>query len=232
MSPRKLLSINQDAKTIKGLTQGYLTGILYLAPARLGGLKNICKYSSKACRYLCINQTGRGQFNSVQQARISKTVLLIQDEQAFIANLKVNISALIKKARRNGLAASIRLNGTSDLPWESKGIMQEASSVTFYDYTKDPIRMSAYLAGRFPSNYSLTFSRSENNEAKCLDVLAKGGNVAVVFRTKELPSTWQGYKVVNGDKNDLRFLDPKGVVIGLYAKGKKARNDTSGFVVD
>ena len=92
--------------------------------------------------------------------------------------------------------------------------------------------MASYLSGRFPSNYSLTFSRSENNEAKCLDVLAKGGNVAVVFRTKELPSTWQGYKVVNGDKNDLRFLDPKGVVIGLYAKGKKARNDTSGFVVD
>ena len=232
MSPRKLLSINQDAKTIKGLTQGYLTGILYLAPARLGGLKNVCKYSSKACRYLCINQTGRGQFNSVQVARISKTVMLIQDEQAFIANLKVNISALIKKARRNGLAASIRLNGTSDLPWENKGIMSESPSVTFYDYTKDPIRMSAYLAGKFPLNYSLTFSRSENNEAKCLDVLAKGGNVAVVFRTKELPKTWQGYQVVNGDKNDLRFLDPKGCVIGLYAKGKKARQDKSGFVVD
>ena len=232
MAPRKLLSINQDAKTIKGLKDGYLTGILYLAPARLGGLVNVCKYSSKACRYLCINQTGRGQFNSVQVARISKTVLLIQDEQAFLDNLKINIVALIKKARRNGLAASIRLNGTSDLPWESKGIMQEASSVTFYDYTKDPVRMASYLSGRVPSNYSLTFSRSENNEAKCLEVLAKGGNVAVVFRTKELPKTWQGYKVVNGDENDLRFLDPKGCVIGLYAKGKKARNDKSGFVVD
>ena len=232
MSPRKLLSINQDAKTITGLTQGYLTGILYLAPARLGGLKNVCKYSSKACRFLCINQTGRGQFNSVQTARISKTVMLIQDEQSFLANLKINIVALVKKARRNGLQASIRLNGTSDLPWESKGIMNASPSVTFYDYTKDPIRMASYLSGKFPSNYSLTFSRSENNEAKCLDVLAKGGNVAVVFRTKELPKTWQGFKVINGDKNDLRFLDPKGVVVGLYAKGKKARNDTSGFVVD
>jgi hypothetical protein len=232
MAPRKLLSINQDAKTIKGLKDGYLTGILYLAPARLGGLVNVCKYSSKACRHLCINQTGRGQFSSVQVARINKTVLLIQDEQAFLDNLKINIVALVKKAKRNGLEASIRLNGTSDLPWEIKGIMQEASSVTFYDYTKDPVRMASYLSGKFPSNYSLTFSRSENNEAKCLDVLSKGGNVAVVFRTKELPKTWQGYQVVNGDKNDLRFLDPKGVVIGLYAKGKKARNDKSGFVVD
>jgi hypothetical protein len=232
MAPRKILSINQDAKTIKGLTQGYLTGILYLAPARLGGLKNVCKYSSKACRCLCINQTGRGQFNNVQVARINKTVLLIQDEQTFLDNLKINIVALVKKARRNGLQASIRLNGTSDLPWESKGIMSESPSVVFYDYTKDHVRMSAYLAGKFPSNYSLTFSRSENNEAKCLDVLSKGGNVAVVFRTKELPTHWQGYQVVKGDKNDLRFLDPKGVVVGLYAKGKKARNDKSGFVVD
>ena len=92
--------------------------------------------------------------------------------------------------------------------------------------------MIAYLAGRFPINYSLTFSRSENNEPKCLEVLARGGNVAIVFRTKTLPLTWQGYQVINGDKNDLRFLDKKGVVVGLYAKGKKARQDKSGFVVD
>jgi len=229
---RKLLSINQDAKTIKGLKDGYLTGILYLAPARLGGLKNVCKYSSKACRFMCINKTGRGQFNSVQVARVNKTIMLIQDEQAFLANLKVNIIALVKKAKRNNLQASIRLNGTSDLPWENKGVMQESPSVTFYDYTKDPVRMASYLSGKMPSNYSLTFSRSENNESNCLQVLANGGNVAVVFRTKILPSTWQSYRVINGDKNDLRFLDKKGVVVGLYAKGKKARNDKSGFVVD
>jgi hypothetical protein len=35
---------------------------------------------------------------------------------------------------------------------------------------------------------------------------------------------------INGDENDLRFLDPKGVVVGLTAKGK-AKSDTSGFVV-
>jgi len=229
---RNLLSINQDAKTIKGLKDGYLTGILYLAPARLGGNGNVCKYSSKACRFLCINKTGRGQFNSVQTARISKTVLFVQDEASFISNLKTNIVALIRKAKKNNLQASIRLNGTSDLPWENKGVMQSAPSVTFYDYTKDPNRMIAYLAGRFPINYSLTFSRSENNEPKCLEVLSRGGNVAVVFRTKTLPLTWQGYQVINGDKNDLRFLDKKGVVVGLYAKGKKARQDKSGFVVD
>jgi hypothetical protein len=35
--------------------------------------------------------------------------------------------------------------------------------------------------------------------------------------------------VFNGDESDLRFLDPQGVIVGLYAKGK-AKKDTSGFV--
>ena len=89
--------------------------------------------------------------------------------------------------------------------------------------------MTAFLDGKLPSNYSLTFSRSETNEAQCLEVLNRGGNVAVVFR-KELPTHWNGFPVINGDENDLRFLDPKGVVVGLKAKGK-AKSDTTGFVV-
>ena len=36
--------------------------------------------------------------------------------------------------------------------------------------------------------------------------------------------------VFNGDTNDLRFLDPKGAIIGLYAKGK-AKKDCTGFTV-
>jgi hypothetical protein len=90
--------------------------------------------------------------------------------------------------------------------------------------------MLAFLDGKLPSNYSLTFSRSETNETQCLEVLKRGGNVAVVFRSKVLPTHWNGFPVINGDENDLRFLDPKGVVVGLTAKGK-AKSDTSGFVV-
>ena len=90
--------------------------------------------------------------------------------------------------------------------------------------------MNLFLVGKLPSNYSLTFSRSETNETQCLEVLKRGGNVAVVFRSKALPTHWNGFKVINGDENDLRFLDPKGVVVGLTAKGK-AKTDTSGFVV-
>jgi hypothetical protein len=41
----------------------------------------------------------------------------------------------------------------------------------------------------------------------------------VVFRDK-LPKTYAGHTVFNGDDTDLRFLDPKGVVVGLKAKGE------------
>jgi len=85
-----------------------------------------------------------------------------------------------------------------------------------------------YLQGKLPSNYHLTFSKSENNWDKCLDVLNNGGNIAAVF--DKVPDTYLGYQVIDGDKSDLRFLDPKNVIVGLKAKGK-ARKDTSGFVI-
>jgi hypothetical protein len=44
-----------------------------------------------------------------------------------------------------------------------------------------------------------------------------------------MPETYMGRTVFNGEDSDLRFLDPKNVVVGLYAKGK-AKKDTSGFV--
>ena len=43
--------------------------------------------------------------------------------------------------------------------------------------------------------------------------------------------TRSGFRVIDGDKDDLRFLDPKGVVVGLKVKGK-AKQDKSGFVID
>ena len=42
--------------------------------------------------------------------------------------------------------------------------------------------------------------------------------MAVVFADR-LPKKWKGKKVIDGDRHDLRFLDPSGVIIGLIAKG-------------
>jgi hypothetical protein len=75
----------------------------------------------------------------------------------------------------------------------------------------------------------VTFSRSEINESEAIAVLHRGGHVAVVFN--ELPSEWNGFKVVDGDLSDDQMLDHiNAVVLGLKAKGK-ARKDISGFVV-
>jgi len=111
----------------------------------------------------------------------------------------------------------------------AKEIMEAFPDVQFYDYTKVLTRMLRYCDGKFPANYHLTFSRSESNWDDCIKVLAKGGNVAAVF-SKDLPGDHIGYTVVDGDVNDLRFNDPRNVIVGLKAKGK-ARKDDSGFVI-
>lgn len=226
---KSLLSIDTNAKTVKGQRKGYLTGILYLAPDRLSGLFNACPNASNGCRQTCLYSAGRGAFNSVQKARIAKTVHYVKDREAFLSTLKDNVATVIRKAKAKKMHPVIRLNGTSDIGWERYSVIQAFKATRFYDYTKSFNRMSAFLDGKLPSNYSLTFSRSEANESQCIDVLKRGGNVAVVFR-KSLPKDWQGFPVINGDENDLRFLDPKGVVVGLVAKGK-AKTDTTGFVV-
>jgi hypothetical protein len=226
---KNLLSVDTNAKTVKGQRKGYLTGILYLAPDRISGLFNACPNASNGCRNLCLYYAGRGAFNSVQQARTSKTIFYVKDRETFLATLKENVTSVIRKAKAKKMTPVIRLNGTSDIGWERYTVIQAFKKTRFYDYTKNYDRMLTFLDGKLPSNYSLTFSRSEANESQCLEVLKRGGNVAVVFR-KSLPTNWNGYPVINGDENDLRFLDPKGVVVGLTAKGK-AKTDTTGFVV-
>jgi hypothetical protein len=100
----------------------------------------------------------------------------------------------------------------------------------FVDYTKSFKRALEHAAGQFPANYHLTFSRSETNEDDCRQVLAAGGNVAVVL-AGEFPEHYLGHRVINGDAHDLRHLDGRGVVVALSPKGRKAKSDNSGFVV-
>lgn len=224
-----LLGIGSDAKTVKGVKYGYMTGILYLAPANLSG-NEVCPHRSQGCTDACLFTSGRGAFSNVKDARISKTQLLFNDRAEFLRRLRHDIQLLVKRADSKGLVPCVRLNGTSDLGWEgiASDIMAEFPDVQFYDYTKNPNRMLRYCAGSFPSNYHLTFSRSETNDSTCQTILENGGNVAVVF--KNSPNAYYGYPVVDGDLSDLRFADPKGVVVGLKAKGK-AKHDISGFVV-
>ena len=230
---KTLLSIDTNAKTIKGQKKGYLTGILYLAPSNESGAINTCGYASQGCRQACLFTAGRGAFNNVRKARVEKTLLFHSSRDLFMDQLVKDIEGLKRKAERLGMKPCVRLNGTSDISWESvpagkaSNIFQLFDDVPFYDYTKNIKKVIKLKENPLP-NYSLTFSRSESNQAQAELALSLGVNVASVFRV--IPPESFGVPVINGDESDLRFLDPKGVIVGLKAKGK-AKHDKSGFVL-
>jgi hypothetical protein len=234
-----MLSIDTNAKTIKGQQYGYMTGVLYLAPYKLSGY-NVCAMAEIAeCHIPCLNSAGRGAFNSVQAARVRKTKLFFEDRPAFFAELIPSIRSLIRKAKAAGLIPLCRLDGTSDIRWESvafeyegvqyNNIFEMFPDLQFYDYTKIPNRRVDHIP-----NYDLTFSYSgvvafQPYVRKAIDA---GYRIAVVFRKREdIPAEFLGTTCVDGDDSDLRHEDPHGVVVALYAKGK-AKHDTSGFVID
>ena len=224
----KTLITEGDAKTIKGVKLGYRTGIMYLSPADQSGVINVCPSASAGCKAMCLNTAGRGQMDMVQQVRLSRTLFLKNNPRDFAVQLRNEVDRLIKSAKRAGMVPAIRVNGTSDLPRLVTPLLDEFPDVQFYDYTKIP---KPWL--RVKPNYDLTFSLSEVNLRDSIAALENGINVAVVFSTKKtekLPDEWKGYEVINGDEHDLRFLDKKGVVVGLTAKGR-AKKDTTGFVV-
>jgi hypothetical protein len=109
-------------------------------------------------------------------------------------------------------------------------LMDEYKSIQWYDYTKIYKRALKFVNGQLPRNYHLTYSLNEDNKKQAFDILKKGGNISAVFR-KDLPRKFNGYKVINADQNDLRFLDGHNIIAGLVAKGK-AKKDYSGFVLD
>jgi hypothetical protein len=238
----KLLSTG-NPKVLKGMAQGYNTYILHLAPANLSGFET-CAKRTKGCTAACLNLAGRGGMfkkgentNVIQQARIRKTQMFFEARTGFMEWLVADIELAIKQSAKINMVPVIRLNGTSDLAFEKyaairngveyKNIFMAFPEIQFYDYTK--------ILGRkiadYP-NYHLTFSAADGNDSDVAKAIAQGYNVAVVFgikKTLPMPADYLDMPVFNGDESDLRFLDPKGSVIGLYAKGK-AKKDNTGFV--
>jgi hypothetical protein len=236
---KSLLSVGADAKTIKGETFGFMTGILYLAPATTTKW-NTCSMAVIAqCGKACLYTAGRGAMSNVAQGRINKTVWFFEERNTFMTQLVANVRSLIFKAKKQGKAPLIRLNGTSDIRWENvrftdtdgttyDNIMQAFPTVQFYDYTKDANRKA------LPANYDLTFSDSGVAEyQKYVDIAVSNGmRIATVFRdVASIPKMHRGMPVIGGDNSDIRHLEDKGVVVALYAKGK-AKLDTTGFVFD
>ena len=223
-----------NPKLLKGEKRGYLSSVLHLAPADLSG-KNTCPKATTGCKAACLNTAGRGGIfkkgestNVIQQARIRKTKMFFEQREEFMNQLNKEIYLTIIKAKKLGLIPVFRLNGTSDISWEKYKIMDKTifeifPSVQFYDYTKVLGRKVSHIP-----NYHLTFSKADGNDMDVRIAASNGMNIAAVF--KELPETYIGRPVINGDDTDLRFLDPKGIIVGLKAKGK-AKKDTTGFVI-
>lgn len=223
-----------NPKIQKGSKFGYLSYILHLAPADLGGYE-VCPKRTAGCTAACLNTAGRGGMfrkgettNVIQRARIRKTRMFFEQRDAFMQNLYADIERGIRQAGRLGLTPVFRLNGTSDLAWEKfrvgkfRNIFEAFPHVQFYDYTKILNRNVKHIA-----NYHLTFSAADGNDTDVAGALAQGMNVAVVF--DRVPLHYNGFPVHDADEHDLRFLDPKGSIAGLKAKGK-AKKDTTGFV--
>ena len=232
--PARLLSPGHtNAKTAKNEIK---TFILYLAPHTQNAAKiNLCPMASKGCALACLYNAGRGAFTSVQDARINKTNFYIQDKSLFIKKLAGEIIKETAKAKKKGEQIAFRLNGTSDQDfvyllkkYAGLNIEDLAPVSIFYDYTKILGKAKKYI--NHP-NYIVTFSRAEDNEAQALEALSLGANVSAVF-SDQLPDSYKGFKVVDGDASDLVMINQSGVILGLKAKGKAARLDTSGFVIN
>ena len=275
---------NGNAKILKSdkSSRRFLSAIRHLAPHQMSG-KQLCPMA-KACARVCVTYNGKGQMSNdgfesrgetigkqsflvrniatalthnVHAARIAKARLFNQNRDLFFECLFDDLSRFARSAARQDLTPLVRLNGTSDIPFESltierlahQTIFNALPGIQFYDYTK----IGKRFLNTLPSNYDLTFSRDESNSQQCADILKRGGRVAAVIRTEAMRTSWgkplailgkqaigqaikngiaefDGVRVVDGDKSDLRHLDPLPSVVALYAKGRAARDD-SGFVV-
>lgn len=241
-----------NAKTAKALeSMGITAGILHLSPSDFAVPgRSVCPWASKACAGewidgervggFCLTFSGHGQYKGavtpegmeahhIHRARNRKTRRFFDDRAGFLLDVSKDCKTIERRAIKRGLEGAARLNGTSDIPWESMIDFSATPTLNFYDYTKGYKRYCAFLAGDLPVNYHLTFSASEDTPDDMLvDILNGGGNVAMLF-AHELPVEWRGFPVVDATAHDFRYRDPRGAVAGLLPKAR-AKGDESGFL--
>lgn len=220
--PMQLLS--SSAKVEKCRHVGVLARVLYFTPGVF------CPSATQGCIHTCLGHTsGRMSFPTHTAARDARTALYLERPVVFMKRLRAELTLLEAEALQYGLRPAVRLNGTSDLLWErvDPDLFADFPEIQFFDYTKINHRMLGFLDGVLPPNYHLTFSVDACSKGQASYVIGRGGNVAVVF-WPHLPNKWWGFPVIDGDRHDARFLDQKGVIVGLRAKGL-ARVDIHGF---
>jgi hypothetical protein len=233
VQPKTLLSKGDtNAKTKKNKVDTY---ILYMLPWKYNSKGiNLCPNASEGCSLGCLVWAGRGAFPNVMRARLFKSEFYIKDRQSFILQLAKEITTIVNRYRKLGKKVAFRLNGTTDIDFVSilktranLDIATLSDTAFFYDYTAI---LGKALKYKGHPNYVLTFSRKENNDAEIITALNNGINISAVFRN-QLPQSYKGFEVVDGDASDVVMLDHNGKVLGLKAKGK-AKKDKSNFVLN
>lgn len=228
-------------KLNKSAMRGWKTVGLNLSPAaeaqavlrRRRPVPTMCAMAG-TCATVCLAKTGMNQFPTHAHVRARKTLEWVEQPATFVARVSQELQSL--KATTPRLA--VRPNLLSDQPKLAHRLATRHPDIQFYDYTKLP-----NPAQRVLPNYHLTYSVSERTTAKDLAHCLKHGiNMAVVLNVerdarlpKRLKVQGQWLRVVDGDKDDLRFLDPARVVVGLRWKGSRARLQeglAGGFVHD
>lgn len=213
---KPLLATNQ--KMEKGPYAQFENMGLSLLPASLSG-ENWCTFATK-CKFTCLVFSGVNNFvyqHAWKEGKLTpalamlarRSFLLQRAPEVFKAGLAGEILRNHHFAEAQGKQAWFRLNVFSDIDWSE--LILSLPQCHFYDYTKVPSRMGL-------ENYYLTFSASENTKPEMLKRQMNVRNVAVVFDCNELPKTYQGYPVISGDEHDCRYLDPRGVIVGLKVK--------------
>ena len=231
-STRLLSQLLSRANHKQAKGAGFLSVGLTLTPRATGRAgRTVCSFATQGCAAACFANYDRLAWPQNKRVAVARTRLLTQNPELFFVLLVHDLARENARAERLGVRLVCRLNVVSDVPFEHEFPMlfTRFHGVQFMDYTKDIRRV---LNPARPPNYHLTFSRSERNESDCLRVLKAGSNVSVVFRRPPFPRLFWGYPVIDGDANDLRFLDPSPCIVGLRAKGKGAREDRTGFVLD
>lgn len=221
--------VNNSTKHVKAFKYNEMVYTIYLAPGNSSGYE-VCPGRTSECTSLCLNSSGRNKMDikkeMINASRIKKVRLFFEEKNYFMKWLIDDIKKSYNKAMEQGFYFSVRLNNTSDISPEDfyiidngvkQNILEIFPHIQFYDYTKVFDRES--LTKKY-SNYDLTYSFTGRNWSECLDLLNKGERITVVFN--KVPETYLGFEVVDGDKYDMRYRDPKGVIIGL--KFKKVRN--------
>lgn len=247
----KITTTNKKTELSSGV--GFKTLGIGMAPHASAGLEgfDVCPNASEECKKNCLGFTVGGN-KQYPEAALKRKILVTQyftEHPEHAARLLSHeITTNEKAARRAGMKSGIRLNVTSDIPYEKMmpdAFWKRHSETQFYDYTKN-----AKTTKDLPENYFKGLSHTgtghtESNDKAAIEELNRGGVVAMVFQKpkgKKRPypthvedvQTGKRWRIVNGDDDDNLFdrhanagiPKTEGVVSGLKLKGVK--NEAAG----